>query len=225
MDKSFTTSTQFLPYLWKVPVTTRTFASLAEPSYVDNYTDPCPVFQHRPKLFAWSQAKVACRSISFSLKEFTSRTEQDNFLLLVKQSSELFAVDAIFLNLQLSSTSQASQKVSDLCCKSHVFFSKVLTMTSADMSGISVSETDVYLVKSSCFSPVMEQLLLWKLVLPNISENECKTSLHITESYLFSVSLFIFKDKKNVLLTGEPNSFHQCSSRTRNISATFPEFK
>ncbi len=119
-DKTFSTSTEFLPYLRAKPIeTTNLFSNLFSnfsfaKMFVDMYPQSCPVRQHQSKLFSWYQSKVLCRSIDFDLPEFMTKTTQEMFLLLIKQASQVFSVDAVFLNLKRSSRSQTQQMVSEI---------------------------------------------------------------------------------------------------------------
>ena len=69
-------------------------------NYEKIYFRPCPNFTHNPKLFSWNQAAQLCRRVHATLPEFISRKQQEEFLHILKASSGIFPMEAIFIGLK-----------------------------------------------------------------------------------------------------------------------------
>lgn len=55
---------------------------------------------HSPKLFSWQKAQILCKDAFGILPQFESKNQQDSFLSLMKKSTEIFPVEAIFIGLR-----------------------------------------------------------------------------------------------------------------------------
>ncbi len=59
----------------------------------------CPNYTHTPKLISWIDASQMCKEISGTLPEFFGREEQEQFIKILKYSSDLFPIEAIYIGL------------------------------------------------------------------------------------------------------------------------------
>ncbi len=68
--------------------------------------DPCPMDTKHPKQFSWKDALQLCTSIGSTLPEFISRKDQEEFVSLLKSSTDIYPTEAIFIGASRSPKSQ-----------------------------------------------------------------------------------------------------------------------
>ncbi len=67
----------------------------------------CPNISHHPKLFSWNEAAKFCATYEGSiLPEFISRAEEERLITVIKNSAEIFPIDALFVGLRKRMSSQ-----------------------------------------------------------------------------------------------------------------------
>ena len=64
-----------------------------------SFSKPCPNFTHHPKQFSWNQAAQLCHHVNATLPEFISRKDQEEFSKILKTSTYLYPMEAIFIGL------------------------------------------------------------------------------------------------------------------------------
>ena len=89
-------SSGFIYYIAKYFYTVHNYKYI----YERKYFRPCPNFTHNPKLFSWNLAAQLCGRVHATLPEFISRKEQEEFLHILKVSSGIFPMEAIFIGLK-----------------------------------------------------------------------------------------------------------------------------
>ena len=60
---------------------------------------PCPNYTHKPKLFSWNQVATMCKDMNGILPEFISRKDQEEFIRIIKYSTDLFPIEGVYIGL------------------------------------------------------------------------------------------------------------------------------
>ncbi len=60
----------------------------------------------KPKFFSWNHANNMCLQTNQTLPDFFSRSEQEDFLNMIKQSKDVFPIEGVFIGIEHQSTSQ-----------------------------------------------------------------------------------------------------------------------
>ncbi len=95
-SRTYSSGTEYMPYLLHVRNLSKPFLDVR----LDSYPFPsCPHIVHNHKLLSWTQAKRLCVKNLATLPEFYDRTEEKEFLAVLRDSKELFPVEAVFIGV------------------------------------------------------------------------------------------------------------------------------
>ena len=107
-DKSYLSTTVFHKFLSYLEMTRLYGAAYANQLHL---YPSCSSFLFTPKLFSWEGAQTICRKANGTLPEFVSRSEQEEFIYIVKSSADLFPVEAVFIGLHSNNYKKVGQKM------------------------------------------------------------------------------------------------------------------